>query len=274
MKYINKSNEARANLIIDEYLNIARTESYDAGHLYSQFGSFSRKNELVNNILLPEQNNFCCYCMRYMPDRTHATIEHIIRHSIPNSASMSRYFILHLGGLNSNNICHTDDYLTGHSQPGQYPHKVAYHNFAMACIKCNNTRGHKDIDPFFLYPNIHDDVNYNRQTGELTWLTDPESIKPVPTALPTVEKVGLNASLLKAIRSVWFFGKDHPTITYSTPDTVSNEAEKQDLVYRAFGAALLSNPSFTMDDLDAFISLLKPQIWNKFVLNYFYFATV
>ena len=125
MKYINKSNEARANLIIDEYLNIARTESYDAGHLYSQFGSFSRKNELVNNILLPEQNNFCCYCMRYMPDRTHATIEHIIRQSIPNSASMSRYFTLHLGGLNSNNICHTDDYLTGHSQPGQYPHKVA-----------------------------------------------------------------------------------------------------------------------------------------------------
>lgn len=274
MEYINKDNEARANLIIDGYLDIARAESYDARHLYSQFGSFSRKNELVDNILLPEQSNLCCYCMRSLPDHTFATIEHIIRQSIPDYDSMSRYFRLRLGGLNSHNICHTDDYLAGNSLPGQYPHKVAYHNFAIACIKCNNTRGQNDIDPPFLYPNIHDEVNYNRQTGELTWLNDPESIKPVPQALPTVEKVGLNDSLLKAIRSVWFFGKDHPTITYSTPDTVSNEVEKQELVYRTFGAALSSNPSLTMDDLDAFISLLTPHIWNNIVLKYSYFATV
>lgn len=61
MKYINKNNEAHANPIIDDYLTIARAESYDADHLYKQFGSFSRKNELIDNVLLPEQDNLCCY---------------------------------------------------------------------------------------------------------------------------------------------------------------------------------------------------------------------
>lgn len=273
MKYINKNNEAHANPIMDDYLTIARAESYDADHLYKQFGSFSRKNELIDNVLLPEQDNLCCYCMRSLPNHTYATIEHIIRQSIPDNASMSRYFKLHLRGLDIHNICHTDDYLAGKSLPGQYPHKVAYHNFAMACPMCNNNRGDKDIYPLFLYPNIQQEISYNRQTGELTWLTDPELIKPLP-ALPTVEKVGINSSLLKAIRSVWFFGKDHPTATYSTPDTVSNEVEKQELVYLAFGEALSFDPSFTMEDMNTFLSLLTPHIWQNFVLKYSYFATL
>ncbi len=273
MKYINKNNEVIANPIIDDYLSLARAESYGADRLYRQFGSFPRKNDLVDNVLLPEQENYCCYCMRYLPNHSYATIEHIIRQGIPDNASMMRYFRLNWGGLNRHNICHTDDYLAGRSILGQYPHKVAYHNFAMACLKCNNNRGDKDIDPFFLYPNIQQEVYYNRQTGELTWLTDPELLKPVPT-LPTVEKVELNSSLLKAIRVIWFFGKDHPTPAYSTPDTVSNEDEKQELVYRAFGEALSSDPYLTMEDMKAFLSLLTSHVWNNFVLRYSYFGTV
>lgn len=66
MEYINKDNEARANLIIDGYLDIARAESYDARHLYSQFGSFSAKNELVDNILsYQNKSNLCCYCYAF-----------------------------------------------------------------------------------------------------------------------------------------------------------------------------------------------------------------
>ncbi len=186
---------------------------------------------------------------------------------------MMRYFRLQYPGLNSRNICHTDDYINGISRQGQYPHKVAYHNFAMACPMCNNARENQDIDPLFLRPTIEKEVTYNRQTGEMTWLTDPESLKPIPTAPPNIEKVCLNSPLLKAIRAVWLYGKDHPTPTYSTPDTISNEREKQELVYLAFGNALSADPSFSMDDMNAFLSLLTTHFW-EIALKYSYFATI
>lgn len=227
MRYIRKNKEDAANPIIDDYLDITRNEPwYGAARLYSQFGSFTRKNRLIDDILLPKQEHLYCYCQRRLPDHAHATIEHIIRQSVPNAASMAPYFNFGYPGLNSRNICHTDDYINNRSQDGQYPHKVAYHNFAMACPTCNNARDNQDIAPLFLCPTISDEVDYDRNTSELTWLTDPESIKDTPTAPPTVEKVCLNSPLLKAIRSIWFYGKSHPTETYSTPDTVSNETEK------------------------------------------------
>lgn len=274
MKYVNKSNEAIANPIIDRYLAFAKRERwYSAVELYKGFRGGRGKHDLIDQILLPEQDNQCCYCRQKIQGHTEATIEHIIRQSIPNAVAMIRYFKPQYVGLNDQNICHTDDYVSGQNRPGQYPHKVAYHNFAIACPMCNMARGHQDIDPPFLYPTIDQEVDYNRQTGELTWLTDPESIKAIPTAPPTVEKVCLNKPLLKAIRAVWFYGVDHPTATYSTPDTITCEAEKQELVYLTFGNALSSDPFFTVEDMEAYLSLLKPHFWDM-ALKYAYFATI
>lgn len=276
MKYIHKVNQQTANPIIDRYLTFARRQTwYSADELYHGFWGGRGKHQLIDSILLPEQGHLCCYCQKHIIDHNDAdsTIEHIIRQRIPNRAMMHRYFKPQFVGLNSANVCFTDDYVAGTSSPGQYPHKVAYHNFAIACRMCNSARGHSEVDPLFLYPNINNEVQYNRKTGELEWLTDPELIKDTPTERPTVVKVNLNSSLLRAIRTIWFYGKDHPQADYSTPNTVKNEEQKRELVYNAFGEALNNNNVFSMEDFEIYLSLLTPQMWDV-TLKYAYFEII
>ena len=142
----------------------------------------------------------------------------------------------------------------------------------MACEECNGNkgRGHQEIDPLFFYPNIHQEVGYNRTNGEMTWLTDPEATNLLSIELPTVEKVNLNRPLYKAIRAIWLYGKDHPTATYSTPDTITNQADKEDLILRTLDNAIVSDP---LTDIDVFIDMIVPQYWNE-LLKYSYFASI
>lgn len=276
MKYIHKDNQQTANPIIDAYLSFAKSQPwYSADELYRGFWGKRGKHQLIDTVLLPEQAHLCCYCQKHIIDHNDAdsTIEHVIRQSTPDRASMRRYFNPRFVGLNSANICFTDDYVAGVSTLGQYPHRVAYHNFAIACRMCNSARGHSEIDPLFLFPDIENEVQYDRRTGELEWLTDPESIKAVPLERPTVEKVNLNNSLLRAIRTIWFYGKDHPQPEYSTPDTITSESQKRELVYNAFGEALSHNPEIGIMDLESYLSLLTPQMWDV-ILKYDFFETI
>lgn len=276
MKYILKNNESDANSIIDGYLSFAKSQPwYRASELYRSFRGSRGKHDLIDQILLPEQEHLCCYCQMHIADHTdsYATIEHIIRQSTPNAAAMERYFKPEYIGLNQFNVCHSDDYVAGHSLPGQYPHRVAYHNFAIACQECNSNRGHQEIDPPFLYPDIEQETTYNLQTGEVNWNGDPVRHDPMNFDKLTEDKLHLNRPLLKAIRTVWFYGSKHPTQTYSTPDTVTTIEERNELVYRAFGEALSASESFTVEDLNSFLSLLTEHFWN-ITLKYKYFASV
>lgn len=274
MEHIIKTSDAQANAIIDNYLAYAKTQWwYFPRRLYSEFRGFRGKHDLIDHVLLPEQDYKCCYCMKHLTDHNDpdVTIEHVIRQS-SNVATINRYFLKNLPGLSSQHICHSIDYVNGTSLPGQYPHRVAYHNMVMSCESCNgmNGRGHEEIDPLFFVPNIHQEVIYDRSTGEMTWLTDPEATNPVSNELPTVEKIKLNRPHYKAIRSLWLFGKDHPTTGYSTPDTITTEADKEDLILRALEDSTSSDP---MTDIDAYIDLLTPHFWSE-VLKYGYFATI
>ena len=261
MEYINKTHAPQANAIIDAYLRmITIPGQYRPRKLYQGFSSNLGKNNLIKYVLLPEQGNRCCYCMRSMP----STIEHIIPECIPSNG-LNYYFNIGLRGLIAANICHTRVYMEGNSNPGQYPHEIAYYNYAMACLKCNNERrGNKMIYPMFLIPYIKQQVKYNRNTGKFFWSNDPDFLNP------TIEKLELNGDQLKAIRSVWIFGHDNPTQTYSTPDTVNSISERKELVYRAFGKALKNDSSVS---IDAYLSLLNEEGW-RLVLKYNYFATI
>lgn len=272
MEYIDKVRDVAANAIIDEYLGkVPRPGAYCKRKLYDGFSSTVGRNELIDKVLLPEQDHRCCYCMKSIPEHQYGTIEHIIPVAAKKS-DMPHYFHPEFKGLNALNVCHTSDFISCGKKVPQYPHEVAYHNFSFACRTCNSTRGNKKIDTIFLYPGIHKQVDYNVTTGEMTWLVDPVFTNPNSLELPTVEKVGLNAPLLKAIRAVWFYGKNHPQAEYSTPDTVNTLAQRAELVFNTFGAALLSqSANFTIDDLNAYLSLTKDFIWQK-VLEYSYFG--
>lgn len=273
MKYIDKSNETKANTIIDNYLRFARKQSwYSSDELYRGFWGKRGKHDLIDTVLLPEQDHQCCYCMKRLGNHNDpdVSIEHIIRQHTPK-ALMSSYFKPAYLGLNARNVCYTDDFVNKKIRPKPYPHKVAYHNLAIACNRCNETRNHQDLDIPFLYPLIENEVVYNRSTGKAKWINDP--FVPSLTEKYTLDKLELNTPLLKAIRAVWIYGKDNPVGSYSTPDTVRTFGQRRDLIYRTMAESASHNKWFSLDDQDAFLSLLTDELWNR-LLQYDYFGTI
>ena len=81
--------------------------------------------------------------------------------------------------------------------------------------------------------------------------------------LPSLEKVGLNRPILKAIRSVWFYlrrNKLGPT-----------SASRSDLIYGAVGDRLVAEPNMSDEDFGAYFDLDTEEMW-KFFLKYDYFG--
>ena len=270
MEWIDKQNDAAANAIIDPYLAWAKTQRWygvDCGRkLYEKLGlrrasSRSARHRLIDDVLLPEQNHLCCYCMREI--RNHgeeASIEHVIPQHTGLPVRMTRYFSH--GGLNSSNVCLTNDYVAQAITGPPYPHHVAYHNFVAACIKCNSSRGHHEIEPLFFRKDVHDEVTYNRATGEAEWLLDPAYSTQIPE-LPTLEKIKINRPLLKAIRAIWFYARRESIDPHS--------ADRQSLVYGALGDSLMGDASMTDDEFNAYLGLLTDDMWSL-LLKYNYFG--
>ncbi|MCQ2082604.1 MAG: hypothetical protein MJZ11_13195 [Lachnospiraceae bacterium] len=275
MKYIDKKNLTSANIIIDKYLTHAKIKpGFVNDDLYKKFTNKDGKRNLVDQILLREQDYRCCYCMKkFSPSiDSDITIEHLIPRSTPYGNEL-KYFATQYPGLNDTNVCHTQDYKSGTSINGQYPHHVAYHNFSIACHDCNEERKDKYIVFPFLLPSISSHIIYNRTTGKISWMDDPQIFNGFPAEEWMVNILNLNSSELKAIRAVWFFGKDNPTVTYSTPDTVRNLKDRKELIYRTFDAILNKNPNVSLRDMEAFISLETEERWSN-LLKYNYFGTI
>ncbi len=272
METIVKNHDAAANALINPYLTWAQRQwwygvncgarLYDKLRLRHATGDNNRQR-LIEEVLLPEQSYRCCYCMRQIANRMDdASIEHIVPQHATTPAEINRYFSSKSGGLNRRNVCLTDDYVRRGTVGAPYPHHLAYHNFTVACRECNSSRGHDDIEPLFLFVGIHDEVTYNEFTGEAEWTFDPAYANPVPV-LPTLEKVGLNRPILKAIRAVWFHAKRNGL----NPST-----ERRDkLIYGAVGDSLNANPGMRDDDFEAYLSLTTDEIWNL-LLKYAYFG--
>ena len=270
METIIKNNDAAANAIIDPYLAWAQTQQWygvNIDNLYKKLGlklatGFNNRQRLVDTVLLPEQLNRCCYCMRRIANHSDdASIEHIVPQSTVINADMNQYFSARSGGLNAANVCLSQDFINNGSVPPPYPHHVAYHNYVVACRKCNSERRHYKIEPLFLFNGIHGEVTYDVYTGMAEWAMDPAYADPNPV-LPTLEKAGLNRPILKAIRVVWFYVKRN-NVNLVT-------ANRSDLIYAAVGESLASNPSMNDDDFNAYLSLNTNEMWNLF-LKYDYF---
>ena len=272
METIVKHNDAAANALIDPYLTWAQTQWWYGencgAYMYNKLrlrdaNGYNNRQRLIDEVLLPEQPHRCCYCMRHIVDRNDdASIEHIVPQHAATNAEMNHYFSAKSGGLNSKNVCLTPDYVRRGNVGAPYPHHVAYHNFSIACRECNSCREHYEIEPMFLFPGIHTEVIYNDRTGEADWVFDPAYAKSDPE-LPTLEKVGVNRPLLKAIRSVWFYAKRNNIQPTST--------NREGLIYGAVGDCLDANPSMRDEDFEAYLSLNTDEVWSIF-MKYDYFG--
>lgn len=272
MEYIDKANEVAANVIVDDYLQWAQSRGKTVVNLYADMGrhkynGVNCKHQLIDTVLLPEQSNRCCYCMRHLQDHSQVTIEHVIPQSVTDVADMQPYYDGRAPYMTSANICETSAYIAnGYNGGTAYPHKVAYHNFAAACAECNNARGNEQIEPLFFFEGIDGEVEYDEVTGQMDWVNDPVNANPLALELPTIEKVGLNSRRLRFTRAILFYLKRNGL----TLATISRD-QREEVVYNVLGDILNENVAFSEDDLSVLSDMTTDLYWNQ-ISGYDYFV--
>lgn len=224
MKFIDKSlKKDEGEAIVTEFLNCfykrkgafpndvynAFSSEIDDNHGHAKF-----RQRLVDEVLLPEQDGLCCYCLRRLEGCRTMTVEHIMPNHANDKAELDKYRIR---PTVLDSLPHTNDFkvqIPNTTPP--HPHSVAYQNLVVSCdgdlfnektkpVCCNLKRKHVFIHPFILYSNINNSLIYTLN-GTAEWIDDPE---PPESKKNTLRILGLNISVLKMIRRIWFFCNDH-----------------------------------------------------------------
>lgn len=201
MKFINKKNKRNtflANIVINTFIKRQKKRGNECK--YFLLCKTPYKNEL-RNILIKEQQEKCCYCMRKLKYDDTTTLEHVIPKGAGN-AEVNGY-------LHNNHGLFThvkyENYLRNFAYP-PYPHQIAYGNLCASCkgilqesssssLCCNCKREHTTITPLIFMPNIERNIEYMKMSGEIILhITDPNK---------TLDVLGLNDGTLKEIRIFW-----------------------------------------------------------------------
>ena len=168
MEYINKATHSLpGNIIIDELLDkcwiLAQSRYVNADYENGLKADRARKIALVN-LLLENQANLCCYCMKVI-QADDTTLEHII----PDSTNSQDKFDEYNGTpeLDDNVIWDKSfDRKTKTIPPAEYPHDIAYYNLVASCDSdehCNHFRGSTFIKPLFYDVDVKEKVIYDKQ---------------------------------------------------------------------------------------------------------------
>lgn len=159
MKYIDKSiNKVSGTAIVNELLNDSWDENVYYGANYDGLKKPKYKQRF-SELLLNEQENYCCYCMKQITDHS-ITLEHII----PQASSeddFNKYMVV--SELIDNVIYRSHfDWSKKHNPNDKHPHDIAYHNIIAACSSCNNNRGDNPIFPLIYDRDIANKIFYDR----------------------------------------------------------------------------------------------------------------
>ncbi|MEB2778088.1 hypothetical protein SYJ56_22435 [Algoriphagus sp. D3-2-R+10] len=165
MQYIDKSIlENRGKTIVNNLLK-ACWDNDENKYKNANYDTLSKDPFKTNfkEVLLEEQNNLCCYCMKNLSNNNTTTLEHII----PHKSKKEEFDIYNHPNLNDN-VLHMDEFRRDLNiiPPNKYPHDIAYHNLIASCdsnTHCNHGRGNKPIKVLIYNPNIHDEIEYNRK---------------------------------------------------------------------------------------------------------------
>ena len=157
----------------------------------------------LRQLLLVEQGNYCCYCMRSI-DENSTTVEHIVPKSANTQAELNLYTHLTIIG---NNVCLQSvfDNATTQLNPPPFPLEIAYENLTASCKGdfpggatyhiCNHKRGSNFVEPLFYVSTIETDITY-KKAGILF-----SSNSAYDASIITLN---LNYDSLEHIRQVWF----------------------------------------------------------------------
>ncbi len=278
MKYIDKSlHKQRGEQIVSEFLDCfhTRTGTYP-DDMYKTFcqeiddahGHIKFSKRLKDEVLAPEQDGRCCYCMKKLSTCLITTVEHVMPNHAKDKNELDKYRAkpTALDGLP-----HTADFIA--MSPVVYPphpHSIAYQNLILSCdgdlfnekskpVCCNLKRQHAFLPPVVLYPNITQTFRYLID-GTAEWTEDPE---PPESRKNVVKVLGLNSSVLKMVRRIWFFCTDNGIDLYTTP--------KEIVVNTMMG--YIASPSTTAREVTMLLNFKKDKYWNL-LFDYDAFAAI
>lgn len=278
MKYIDKNrNRQQGEGIVSEFLDCfhARRNAYPD----DMYSAFSREiddahdhvrflDRLKNEVLIPEQQGHCCYCMRNLNSCHRVTVEHIMPNHAVNTVELDQY---RLRPTPLDGLPHSDDFKS--MNPMVYPphpHSIAYQNLVLSCdgdffhentraACCNLKRRHQFVPPLVLYPEITETFVY-RADGWAEWTEDPQPPHSVNNAMRIL---GLNNGVLRMIRRIWFFCQDQ----HLEPQ----EQGKEIIVNTLMG--YLDPNSTTESEIQMLANFKKEKYWNL-LLQYEAFANI
>lgn len=232
MQYIDKSlNQTEGIHITETYLNeecrVTDSITQDVSFCNVDYsGSFSSKltngtsyKRQMIDVLLRNQSNHCCYCMRRIDSADDVDVEHIIPQSTRN---IDVDYYRTAPGLDKNNVILTSEYIHADNQAcPPYPHTVSYNNLVASCYgtfpklknnevvtsdkgSCNNTRGNSNAYPIYFLPNVSELVRYHK-TGKIYAKPNTGYENKVGDVICNA---GLGRETLTSIRQLWFLLKD------------------------------------------------------------------
>ncbi|GHT09887.1 hypothetical protein FACS189426_09260 [Bacteroidia bacterium] len=119
MKFIDKTKLAtEAEAIVSAFLKELKVEgAVYPNDLYSKFKSAKNKKNillqfLLTKLLLQEQHNRCCYCMRKLDaDDEEKTLEHLIPNKIKSKSAFDAYLNPETV-LNEKNVCFAEEFIS------------------------------------------------------------------------------------------------------------------------------------------------------------------
>lgn len=278
MKYIDKTlKKQQGEQIVTEFLDCFhnRTKAYpndmykafcseiDDAHNHVQF-----RQRLINEVLIQEQDGICCYCMRRLSECKKMTIEHVMPNHAVDKTELDKY---RTRATELDGLPHSEDFksLSPITYP-PHPHSIAYQNLLLSCDGnlfnesptpqcCNLKRKHTFLLPFVLYSNIIQTFIYT-EDGMAEWQEDPE---PPESRGNAMRILGLNKSILKMVRRIWFF---------CTDNNLNPHKEEKDFVINTM-MGYLNLPSMNEEDINMLLNFKKDKYW-KLLLEYDAFATI
>lgn len=185
-------------------------------------------NEL-RKILLKENQQRCCYCMREIKEFD-TTLEHIIPNKVADQTKYDEYK-QYYSQSDWQKMIFAKDFLKSPKWPYRsYPHTIAYENLIPSCNgkfarintplnshsgnsrvskSCNNKRGNDFVIPFVINNQMVSEFEYKKD-GRIVWtvnkaITGQKRIDLLKERKETIDRLGLNCDELVAIRRIWFF---------------------------------------------------------------------
>lgn len=279
MQYIDKSvHREEGNRITLQYLEDIKIEDeqrYPVDYNNS-FRILPKKEnsyyKQMVSVLLMNQRNYCCYCMRRLTGVGDTTLEHIIPQS-SNTDRIKYYQRDEVPELKNQIVLSGDFSHTINPLLEKLPHTVAYDNLVASCHGelpkiehtddavihdgqcCNNARGNEDIYPIFLL-NIPNLIIYHKsgqvlEGNEEQWNEDVRKV---------ILNTRLNYESLRDIRRLWFVLKDNSIEEINRLG--DNKDTRRDLIRDA-----LYLTSLEQKDIDNLLTKFqKEEYWNTFLL--------